>query len=121
MRYAAHAWLGRTGSSGTAEGSSRARSRVSETSGKTITDRRPAAAATAPGGASPAASCAPSGSRRGSPRRAHFAALWGSAIVTLARFDAAPPVTQWGAEEVAIDLFHHAVYITAAAVAYELL
>ena len=52
---------------------------------------------------------------------AHFAALWGSAIVTLPRFDAAPPVTQWGAEEVAIDLFHHAVYITAAAVAYELL
>jgi len=51
---------------------------------------------------------------------AHFAALWGSAIVTLPRFDAAPPVTQWGAEEVAIDLFHHAVYITAAAVAYEL-
>ncbi len=52
---------------------------------------------------------------------AHFVALWGSAIVTLPKFDAAPPVTQWGAEEVAIDLFHHAVYVTAAAAAYELL
>ena len=52
---------------------------------------------------------------------AHLAALWGSAIVTLPRLDAAPPVTQWGADEVAIDLFHHAVYVTAAAAAYELL
>ena len=50
-----------------------------------------------------------------------LAALWGSAIVTLPKFDAAPPLTQWGAEEVAIDLFHHAVYVTAAAAAYELL
>ena len=52
---------------------------------------------------------------------AHFVALWGSAIVTLPKLDAAPPVTKWGKKEVAIDLFHHAVYITAAAVAYELL
>ena len=52
---------------------------------------------------------------------AHLAALWGSAIVTLPKFDAAPPLTQWSAEEVAIDLFHHAVYVTAAAAAYELL
>jgi hypothetical protein len=52
---------------------------------------------------------------------AHFAALWGSAIVTLPKLEAAPPVTQWGKEEVAIDLFHHMVYVTAAAAAYELL
>jgi hypothetical protein len=52
---------------------------------------------------------------------AHFAVLWGSAIVTLPKLDAAPPVTQWGKEDVAIDLFHHAVYVTAAAAAYELL
>ena len=41
--------------------------------------------------------------------------------MTLPRFDAAPPVTEWGIDEVAIDLFHHAVYVTAAAAAYELL
>jgi hypothetical protein len=52
---------------------------------------------------------------------AHFAALWGSAIVTLPKFDAAPPVTEWGKEEVAIDLFHHAVYVATAGVVYELL
>ena len=52
---------------------------------------------------------------------AQFVALWGSAVVTLPRFDAAPPVTEWGIDEVAIDLFHHAVYVTAAAAAYELL
>ena len=52
---------------------------------------------------------------------AHFAALWGSAIVTLPKFEAAPPVTQWGKTEVAIDLFHHAVYVAAAGAAYELL
>ena len=52
---------------------------------------------------------------------AHFVALWGSAIVTLPKLDAAPPVTKWGKEEVAIDLFHHLVYVTAAAAAYELL
>ena len=52
---------------------------------------------------------------------AHFVALWGSAIVTLPKLDAAPPVSQWGKEEVAIDLFHHLVYVTAAATAYELL
>ena len=52
---------------------------------------------------------------------AHFVALWGSAIVTLPKLDAAPPVTKWGKEEVAIDLFHHLVYVTAAATAYELL
>jgi len=52
---------------------------------------------------------------------AHFVALWGSAIVTLPKLDAAPPVTKWGKKEVAIDLFHHLVYVTAAAAAYELL
>ena len=51
----------------------------------------------------------------------HFAALWGSAVVTLPKYDVAPPVTEWSAEDIAIDLFHHAVYISAAAKAYELL
>ena len=52
---------------------------------------------------------------------AHFAAIWGSDLVSLPALDVAPPVTMWGKEEVAIDLFHHAVYAAATAVAYELL
>ena len=51
----------------------------------------------------------------------HFAALWGSALYTLPKYEVAPPVTEWGVEEVAIDVFHHLVYVTAAAAAYELL
>jgi hypothetical protein len=58
-----------------------------------------------------------------SPRRAtaaHGAAIWGSAAVTLPALDVAPPFVFWGKEEVAIDLFHHAVYAVATGVAYEL-
>ena len=51
----------------------------------------------------------------------HFATLWGSALYTLPKYEVAPPVTEWGGEEVAIDVFHHLVYVTAAAAAYELL
>ena len=52
---------------------------------------------------------------------AHFLAVWGSALFTLPALDVAPPVTLWETEEVAIDVFHHVVYATATAVAYELL
>ena len=52
---------------------------------------------------------------------AHFAVLWGSALYTLPKYEVAPPVTQWGREEVAIDVFHHLVYVTAAGIAFELL
>jgi hypothetical protein len=52
---------------------------------------------------------------------AHLAAIWGSALYTLPKLDAAPPVTEWGAEEVAIDVVHHLVYVSAAAAAFELL
>jgi hypothetical protein len=34
--------------------------------------------------------------------------------------DVAPPLTEWGAQEVAIDAFHHLVY-AATSVAYSLL
>ena len=50
---------------------------------------------------------------------AHFAAVWGSALVSLPALDVAPPVTMWEREEVLIDVFHHLVYATAVAVAYE--
>ena len=50
---------------------------------------------------------------------AHFAAVWGSAAVMLPLLEVAPPFVFWGAEEVAIDLFHHAVYASATGLAYE--
>jgi hypothetical protein len=52
---------------------------------------------------------------------AHFAALWGSALYTLPKYEVAPPVTEWAADDIAIDVFHHLVYVTAVAAAYELL
>jgi hypothetical protein len=52
---------------------------------------------------------------------AHFAVLWGSAAYTLPKFEVAPPVTEWDIEDIAIDVFHHLVYVGAAAAAYELL
>ena len=51
----------------------------------------------------------------------HGAAVWGQAAVMLPKLGVAPPVTQWGTEEVAIDVFHHTVYATATGVAYEFL
>jgi hypothetical protein len=59
------------------------------------------------------------GSRIATP--AHFAAVWGSAAVMLPLLEVAPPFVFWGKEEVAIDLFHHAVYATATGAAYEVL
>jgi hypothetical protein len=49
---------------------------------------------------------------------AHFAALWGSEQVMLPALDVAPPATEWGAEEVAVDTWHHTVYILATGLAY---
>lgn len=52
---------------------------------------------------------------------AHFAAVWGSEQVMLPALDVAPPFWTWGVKEVAIDAFHHAVYVAATSAAYELL
>ncbi|MBA3430625.1 MAG: hypothetical protein H0U16_03975 [Actinobacteria bacterium] len=51
----------------------------------------------------------------------HFAAIWGSAQVTLPVLDVAPPIAQWGGKEIAIDAWHHLVYTVATGAAYELL
>jgi hypothetical protein len=59
-----------------------------------------------------------------SPRLAtpvHFAALWGSALYSLPKYEVAPPVTEWDAEDIAIDAAHHLVYVVATAAAFELL
>ena len=52
---------------------------------------------------------------------AHGAAVWSSAAVALPALEVAPPFVFWGKEEVAIDLFHHAVYAGATGLAYRLL
>jgi hypothetical protein len=52
---------------------------------------------------------------------AHFAAVWGAAMVMLPAVRAAPPPTEWGTTELAIDGFHHVVYASATSAAYEAL
>jgi hypothetical protein len=51
----------------------------------------------------------------------HGAALWGSEQVMLPVLDVAPPVTMWGRTEIAIDAWHHLVYIVTTGIADELL
>ena len=62
------------------------------------------------------------GSTAQSPKAAsaiHGAAVWGQAAVMLPLLGVAPPIGRWGGKEIAIDLFHHAVYATATGIAYE--
>ena len=49
---------------------------------------------------------------------AHGAAIYGAAQITLPALEVAPPSIFWGAKEVAIDAFHHAVYAASCGVAY---
>jgi hypothetical protein len=58
------------------------------------------------------------------PRRAtlaHGAAIYGTAQVTLPALEVAPPSIFWGAREIAIDAFHHAVYTAATGLAFQAL
>jgi hypothetical protein len=52
---------------------------------------------------------------------AHGAAVWGQAVVMLPTLDVAPPINLWSKNEIAIDIFHHAVYATATGLAYQAL
>jgi hypothetical protein len=52
---------------------------------------------------------------------AHLGAVWGSEQVMLPTLGVTPPLTEWGAKEVAIDALHHLVYAGATGVAYSLL
>jgi hypothetical protein len=59
-----------------------------------------------------------------SPRAAtaaHGLAVYGTAQVTLPALEIAPPAVFWPKEEIAIDLWHHAVYAVASGMAYELI
>jgi hypothetical protein len=51
----------------------------------------------------------------------HLLALWSSEQVMLPSLGVAPPLTRWGAREIAIDAWHHAVYATTCGLAYELI
>lgn len=62
------------------------------------------------------------GGIRGSAASAlHFATVWGTALILLPSLDEAPPPTQWGAEQLATDAIHHAVYAAATGAAYDLI
>lgn len=49
----------------------------------------------------------------------HFGAIWGAAQIMLPANNAAKPITEWSARQIAIDLFHHAVYAFAAGAVYD--
>ena len=50
---------------------------------------------------------------------AHYSVVWGTAMTLLPSLKLAPPVTKWGAEEIAKDGFHHLVYATVAGLVYD--
>ena len=50
-----------------------------------------------------------------------FAAIWGNELVMLPTLCVAPPATEWGREELAVDAGHHLVYATITSVVYEAL
>ena len=49
----------------------------------------------------------------------HFAAIWGTAQVMLPANDAAKPITEWSAKQIAIDVMHHSVYACATGFVYD--
>jgi hypothetical protein len=49
----------------------------------------------------------------------HGAVVYGTEQAMLPALDVAPPATEWGVKEIAIDAFHHTVYVMATASVYE--
>jgi hypothetical protein len=52
---------------------------------------------------------------------AHFGLVWGTELVMLPATRVAPPITEWGAKEIAIDALHHLVYVGSVDGAYRAL
>lgn len=50
-----------------------------------------------------------------------FAAIWGTELLMLPAFKAAPPISEQDPKTIALDAMHHIVYATAASMAYEVL
>ncbi|MDP8953086.1 MAG: DUF1440 domain-containing protein [Actinomycetota bacterium] len=51
----------------------------------------------------------------------HLGMVWGSEQVMLPALGVAPPLTEWGAKEIAVDALHHLVYAVATGAAYSML
>jgi len=51
----------------------------------------------------------------------HFGAIWGSSMIMLPKYNAAPPVYKQDPKAIAIDGFHHAVYALTAGLVYDAL
>lgn len=49
----------------------------------------------------------------------HFGGIWGAAQVMLPAAGASEPITKWPAEQIIIDVMHHAVYALAAGAVYD--
>ena len=48
---------------------------------------------------------------------AHLGAVWGGEVAMLPQLGLTPPIKEWGPSEVATDLGHHLVYVSATALA----
>ncbi len=58
----------------------------------------------------------------GAPAAATFwGAVWGAELVMLPALGVAPPATEWGAKELGVDAWHHAVYAGVTSAVYEAL
>jgi hypothetical protein len=49
----------------------------------------------------------------------HLAAIWGTAITIEPKLNIAPPVTEWKPKDIAVDIFHHAVYTIVAGMVFD--
>lgn len=49
----------------------------------------------------------------------HMAAIWGTAVTLQPMLDIAPPLSEWDKKDIAIDIFHHAVYAIVAGLVYD--
>jgi hypothetical protein len=49
----------------------------------------------------------------------HIASVWGTAVTIQPKLDIAPPLSEWEPKDIAIDLFHHAVYAIVAGLVYD--
>lgn len=49
----------------------------------------------------------------------HFAGIWGAAVVMIPSATKTPPIAEWPAKQIAIDIIHHAVYACATGLVYD--
>lgn len=49
----------------------------------------------------------------------HMTAVWGTAITIEPKLDIAPPIKEWETKDIAIDIFHHAVYAIVAGLVFD--